>query len=73
MSEGSPALERLLRDARYYVSVFEPRDDAEVGEQEAMLREIDDALPPAVIEAVCADAYCCLPDGHEGACDDLPF
>jgi hypothetical protein len=68
-------IERLLECARHYVAIFYPQTADEQSERDELLEQINSALPPVAEPpfVVCAGAYCCLADGHEGACDDVPW
>ena len=77
MSEPTlDTLKDLLTEARYFVEGYQPQNDEDQAAQENLLKRMDEALPPPIIEPVeqCEkDLECMRPNGHEGKCDDLPF
>jgi hypothetical protein len=72
--EKFTAMQDALRTARRYVDIFEPSLSQEYFNRSEMLQLIDKLAPPIPPPMkFCTVDNCCLPEGHEGDHDALPF
>lgn len=68
--EEEMTLKALLWEARAFIDNSEGDLDARAD----LIERMDRICPPPPKIDICdRGPLCCLPKGHEGACDDLPF